>query len=203
MSRGVTSACDPPPPQGRRDPGARDGEGETGHGLHSRVPRASPAAPPLVLRLVPRSRATDLPSSPIGWSWDTLSLLIADWSAQRCTIDHAVVAGVRSWWSELVLQAGLRLGIVLEVPVAFARLSSSRFCLESMCPHPPPQWFSICSWFRWLPSSPFCYRLLQWCPVHRACPRPGDNCHQRSPAEGQGGSRRGVRGHIWTRFDGR
>lgn len=69
------------------------GRGEAGHGLYSPVPRASPATPPLTLRLVPRSRATALPSSPIGWRWDALSVPIADWSAQRSTTDHAVVAG--------------------------------------------------------------------------------------------------------------
>lgn len=53
------------------------------------------------------------------------------------------------------------------------------------------------------PRLPLCPRLLQWCLVHRPRPRPGLNRHQRSPEAGRRGSRRGVRGHIWTRFDSR
>lgn len=52
----------PAPQQVRKDPGSRNGEGAAGPTLPSPKPRASPAAPPLVLRLGPRSRATALPA---------------------------------------------------------------------------------------------------------------------------------------------
>lgn len=53
------------------------------------------------------------------------------------------------------------------------------------------------------PRVPFCSRQLQWCLVHRSCPRPGLSCHQRSPEKGRCVSRRGVRGHIWACFGSR
>lgn len=97
------SAPDPSPGQLRQEPGSRDGEGgggPAGRGLRGPVPRASPVAPPLALRLAPCRRATALPGSPIGCLWDALSLLIRDWPALPSTIGHAVVVGAGSQGSE-------------------------------------------------------------------------------------------------------
>lgn len=150
MSRGAASASPDPGAQNR----ARvTGTGRpAGRGRHGPVPRASPAAPPLALRLVPGRRTTALPDSPIGCPWDAFSLPISDWPALPSAIGHAVVVGAGSGWSEQGIGAGLGLGIVLQAPVALARPGARLLCMESMMPHPPPppppRWSSVCSGFR-------------------------------------------------------
>lgn len=180
-------------------------------------------APPLVLGLAPRGRATALPGFPLV-------------AAGRDPLSRSLIGRLREalsicgWWPERQLRTGVGLvkqQLAVEAPSLVPQSSASprparapaAFVWEAWRPVPPvgvlPKrrpscWVrgqvasALSSGFRCLClSPPFCRRLLQWCLVCCACPGPGLGCHQRSPDQGQGGSGGGVRGHIRTRFGSR